>query len=430
MLSQEEYNKITGGKPIVTSDMVQAMAGGAGGGAIKAVKGVASLAKPAASKLGAVANKFTTALKANSKKVLGATALASGGAAAGTYMYNKKAGPDYTPTFSDNTPTSTPGLNHSVGTPASFDDTAGGGSGARGESNKNAARQAQIGKGWDDTDDEFGAAKSALSASGKYISNLGKVKDQYLRSNEEYKRKTDEAIAGNRRLIEENQKNELDDLAGDTRKSVDNTNVMLGIKGATGGSASRAASRAISEMAGKKRAETLTMRGDEMSHQEQESQNAVEQYKLRREQAYKWEEDARKQAVIEYEADKKALDRLKKKAPDWKKSDLDADSDNKLQSLLANLANISARAKTFREGLAAKMTEFGGAADALESEAVTVDAPAELMTPNFDENIDLNDPNNTEDFFDPNNTGKKRVIKGYDSFGNPIFEDELAIANA
>lgn len=303
------------------------------------------------------------------------------------------------------------------------------GSSDNAEKNRSAEARKVIGAGWDDSGDIIKSTGNALDSSKKYISNLGKVRDQYLKANDSFKQKTDEAIAGNKTLIERNQKEELDDLAGDLRKSTDNTNVMLGLKGASGGSAARAASRALAESAGKTRSQVLKARGDEMSTQNQEAQNALEQYNLRREQAYKWEEDERKRAIMEYEADKKAVERLKGKVPEWKQQDLEAESDNRLRSLLTQLTEISARAKTFRDALAAKMSEFGGSADELENAAVTVDAPAELQTPDFSETIDLENPENAEDFFDPTKTGK-RVIKGYDSFGNPIYEDELSAAIA
>ena len=302
--------------------------------------------------------------------------------------------------------------------------------GSGSEANRNAKIAANIGKSWDDTGDSLKETGKELDSEGKFISNLGKVRDQYLKANDNYKAKTDEAIAGNKTLIEKNQSAELDDLAGDLRKNQKNTQLMLGVKGASGGSASRAAAAALGAAAGKDRASILTTRGNEMSEQNQAAADAVEQYNLRRKQAYDWENEARKAAILEYEADRKALDRLKSKSDKWKQEDIDAESDSRLKDLLTSLATISARAKTFRDNLAAKMTEYGGTADELNNAAVSVNAPSELDTPDFNENIDLTteDPN-AEDFYDPNNTGK-RVIKGYDAFGNPIYEDELSAATA
>lgn len=283
-----------------------------------------------------------------------------------------------------------------------------------------------IGKGWDDAGDSINSVKKSLSTSKNYISNLGKVRDKYVQNLDTYKQKTDSAIAGNKKLIEQNQKKDLDVLAGDTRKSMDNTNVMLGVKGASGGSASRMAARAIAASAGKDRARVLTGYGDETSNQNQEAKNAAEEYTIKRTQAYEWEKTARQQAMDDYNEAKDALDRLSRKKGDWKDEDIKALSDRNLNKLFSGLNDINTRAKNFRDSLAAKYSEYGGLADELAVAAVDVNAPAELDTPNFSETIDLNDPNNADDWFDPNNTGKApRVIKGYDALGNPIYDDSV-----
>lgn len=282
-----------------------------------------------------------------------------------------------------------------------------------------------IGKGWEDADDSISASKNALKTSKNYISNLGKVRDKYIQNLDTYKKKTDDAIVGNKTLIEQNQKKDLDTLAGDTRKSMDNTNVMLGVKGASGGSASKAAARAIAASAGKSRAGVLTAYGDETSKQNLQAKNAAEEYTIKRTQAYEWEETARQQAMDDYEEAKDALDRLSKKKGDWKNEDVKAMSDRNLSKLFSSLSEINAKAKNFRDSLAAKYSEYGGLADELAVASVDIDAPAELDTPTFDENIDLNDPNNAEDWYDPKNTGKQRVVKGYDALGNPIYDDTV-----
>lgn len=286
-----------------------------------------------------------------------------------------------------------------------------------------------IGRGWDDTGDVFNATSKSLGSSKNYIDNIGKVTDAYKKSLGNYKTKTDEAVAGNKKLIEQNQKKDLDTLAGDTRKSIDNTNVMLGVKGASGGSASRAASRAISESAGKERAKTLTARGDQMSAQNLAAKNAEEDYNTKLSQADEWESTSRKQALDEFHSQEEALKRLKDKKSGWKDADIKAESDKNLSSLLASLNNIQTQSGNFRANLAAKITEYGGFADQLDTAAVGIDAPAELDTPKFSENIDLTDPNSATDFYDPNNTGKiQPKIVGYDALGNPIY-DNAALAD-
>ena len=281
-----------------------------------------------------------------------------------------------------------------------------------------------IGKGWDDADDELGSAKKSLKSAKTYVSNLGKVRDKYIESAQKYKGKVDEAIAGNKKLIEQNQKKELDLLAGDTRKSIDNTNVMLGVKGASGGSASRAAARAIAQSAGRERSKILTSRGDEMSYQNLESKKAAEDLTTRIAQANAWEKSESKRALEEFNDYEDAIERLKNKKSGWKDEDIQAESDKNLSKFLSTIYDIKSKSKLFRDNIAAKAAEYGLSADELEIEAINVNAPAELDTPQFSENIDLTEEEQAEDWYDPQKQGK-RVIKGYDAMGNPIYEDTL-----
>lgn len=302
------------------------------------------------------------------------------------------------------------------------DSSSGGGSGS-GSSNKKITDA--IGRGWDDAGDVVDATKKSLNTSEKYISNLGKVANQYRTSLDTYKNKNEAAIAGNKTLIEKNQKGALDDLAGDTRKSMENTNVMLGIKGASGGSASKLASKAIARSAGKERSNILTGWGDEFSKQNQAGKHIVEEYNVKRAQSYNWEKEEKERAMEEFKASQAALKRLDGKKSKWKQEDIDAESDRNFNNFISSLSSIQAKAQEFRTTLSNKMIEYGGLADELESASVDIDSPAELDTPEFSENIDFENTENAEDFYDPKNTGKKRVIKRYDPLtGEPIYEDE------
>ncbi|HBI17145.1 MAG TPA: hypothetical protein DDY52_03280 [Candidatus Moranbacteria bacterium] len=333
---------------------------------------------------------------------------------------NNSGGNSKTTSLNANTDEETAQLKSGGNAPGSIYDKSKGGS-----SGGNSSIISAIGKGWDDANDEIGATEKSLGTSKKYISNLGKIKDKYISALDNYKNRTESAIAGNKTLIERNQKESLDDLAGDTRKSVDNTNVMLGIKGASGGSASRMAAKAIAGSAGRERSKVLTNYGDQISEQNQNLRHAGEEYKTKRDQAYQWQEDATKEAVETFKEQEEALKRLKNKRGDWKKEDVKAESDKNLQKLMATLSNINISAKNFRTELAAKYTEYGGAADELEVASVDIDSPASLETPNFSEEIDLENPENAEDWYNPENTNKKRVIKRYDPItGEPIYEDE------
>jgi len=315
--------------------------------------------------------------------------------------------------------------NQATGKPADIGSSSKSNSGSGSGSSSNDSKIiANIGKSWDDMGDSYKSTSKLLGSSKNYISNLGKVRDQYLKSLDAYKQKNEAAIAGNKTLIEQNQKKDLDSLAEDLRNKTASTNIMLGV--ASSGSAGRAAARALGKSVGKQRAGVLTSYGDEFSKQNQEATKLVESYNLERDKAYEWEKNARKEALEAYEEQEAALKRLDKKKSGWKKSDIEAMSDRNLREFQSGLSNIAAQARNFQVGLAEKYTEYGGRADELDRAEIEVTPPAELQTPDFDENIDFTDPNNTEDFYDPNKP--KRVIKGYDALGNPIYEDETAIS--
>jgi len=284
-----------------------------------------------------------------------------------------------------------------------------------------------IGRGWDDSGEVLDDTSKSLKSSKNYISNLAKVRDKYISALEGYKTKTDEAIAGNKTLIERNQKTDLEDLAGMMRKDMDNTNVMLGVKGASGGSASKQASRALAQKAGKERSKTLTGYGDEFSKQNQESKKALEEYTTKKAQSYEWEKTERARALEEFDAQQKALERLARKKGGWEEEDIKNLSSKNLDSFMGSINAIQQQAASFRQRLADKASEYGLSADELENAAVEVTPPAELDTPVFDETIDFTNGEPTEDWFNPD-PNSKRVIKGYDALGNPIYEDEIVPA--
>lgn len=324
---------------------------------------------------------------------------------------------------------STPGVTYGLqGPPAPLKDLSDTtGASERAAGNASAEARKIIGAGWEDAEEVLSGTKKTLEDSGKTISQLGKVRDQYLKANDDHFAKTGEAIAGNKTLIEKNQGSELDELGGDVRDSVKNASLMLGIKGASGGSASKAASKAIAKGAGKNRQAILKTRGDEFSAQKQAEENAQEEYDLRRNQAYEWEKTAREQAFNELKSALASVKKLSSKAGTYKEKDQEAESDKYLTRFLNNLAEISALGRTIRDNAYSKYQEFGGSVAELEAASVNVDPPSELMTPDFDADIDLEEGEDAEDFFDPNKTGK-RVIVGTDAFGNPIYEDELEAA--
>ena len=293
------------------------------------------------------------------------------------------------------------------------------------ERQKREAQKA-VASDWDDVDSSVGDTEKALNNMKSYISNLGSARDAYLKANDENLSKKKDAISGNRELIQKNQKDDLQNLAEDVRKSIFSANRNIGILGAANSSSKNFIAKGIQETAGKNRQETLKNYGDQISEQNQNEQNAVDTYNTQRTSIYDWEERNRKNAMDEFNAEKEILDKLKNKVPSWKQKDVEALSENNLGKLLTSLANISAQAKAWRDTLNSWITDMTGQATELSLANIDIDKPAELDTPEFSDNITIGDSGdqNTEDFYNPT-TKLKRKQTGSDILDNSlIFKEE------
>jgi len=277
---------------------------------------------------------------------------------------------------------------------------------------------------WDDTSDSIKDTEKYLESFGKSIgTSLGKARDAYLGSAQNKLDKSKEAIEGNRELIAKNQTKDLRNLAEDVRSSIFNTNISLG--SAAGSSASLAAAKAISKAAGKNRAETLTGYGDQISKENQNEKNVVEEYNLQRKNIYDWEERNKKQLIAEYEEERDTLRKLKDKVPEWKQKDIEALQDKNLNKLIGGLQSVYSAARGYRDTLSAIITDMYGQSDELANSSIGIDKPAELDTPVFDENMEMpaggETDENAESFYNPKVKQKKRV--GTDILGNPYYID-------
>lgn len=286
------------------------------------------------------------------------------------------------------------------------------------------AKQDAIGRDWDNADDVRKTASGSLKGLKSLVeTGFSSARDKYLRANDTNLQAKKDAIAGNRELITKNQGKDLGELAGNMRKSIFNTNLSLGA--AAGSSASQAAQKAIGAAAGKNRANVLTGYGDQISQENQNETNATDYYKLNRDKVYEWEKQQKEQAIRNYNDQKRVYDRLKEKAPDWKKADIESESNSKLQELLGGLGNISASARAYRDQLNNVIYSLVDQAEGLRAENIGIDRPAELDTPEFSEQLDPGflDGEDTygESYYNPNLKLKKR--EGSDLFDNPlVFE--------
>lgn len=281
-----------------------------------------------------------------------------------------------------------------------------------------------IGKGWSDVSTKD--ASSALKSLSGDMGMLSKARDAYLKAAEERKLAKENAIAGNKQLVDNYQTKDLRNLGSQLRSKTLNTNMALGAAGS--GSAGLMASRALAKENAVNRSNVLTEYGDEMSRQNQQQQLIEPEYQAERTKAYDWEERNKRTLVENYNIQKKALDRLKSKVPDWKKEDLENENANNLNSLLQGLASIEATAKSFRDNLYSTYYGMADEASALSQSNLDIQAPAELQTPDFSPELDMTGLEDGEyeatDYFRPTNTLKKK--QGKSIFDNPLIFEEQA----
>jgi len=281
-----------------------------------------------------------------------------------------------------------------------------------------------IGKGWSDVSTK--GASSALKSLSGDMGMLSKARDAYLKASEDRKLAKENAITGNKQLVNKYQNRDLSNLGTQLRSRVMNTNMALGAAGS--GSAGLAAARALAKENAVSRSNVLTDYGDEMSRQNQQQTLIEPEYQAERSKAYDWETRQKQTLVENYNIQKKALDRLKSKVPDWKQEDLANENDNNLQGLLQGLASIEATAKSYRDNLYNTYYGMADEASALSNSNLGINAPAELQTPTYDPTVDMSGLEDgtydATDYYQPTTIKKKT---GKSIFDNPlIYEDTQA----
>lgn len=289
---------------------------------------------------------------------------------------------------------------------------------------KNQSLSKMIGKGWDDVSTKD--ASSALKSLSGDMGMLTKARDAYLKAAEDRKIAKENAIVGNKQLVDRYQTKDLRNLGTQLRSKVMNTNMALGAAGS--GSAGQAAARALARENAVSRSNVLGEYGDEMSRQNQQQGLIEPEYQSERKKAYEWEDRNKRTLIENYNIQKKALDRLKSKVPDWKKEDLENENANNLNNLLQGLASIEASARSHRDNLYNTYYGMNDEAAALATANLDIQAPAELQTPEFSPELDMSGLEDGQydaaDYYRPTTLKKKQ---GKSIFDNPlIYEEEGA----
>lgn len=279
------------------------------------------------------------------------------------------------------------------------------------------------GKDWDDSSSQLKDGQKAVDSIVNMKSNLGSTKDRLLNAYDTQLSKKNAQIAGNRQVIEKNQTKGLREQAETLRKSIFDASTRFG--GASSSVAGTLA-RSLQSGMGKNRQAVLTQAGDLISAQNQEATNATDSHNLSRKAVYDWEDMTKKELENEFQISQAALNRLKDKVPSWKKADIERQSNANLSSFMGSLQGIAQTARAARDKINMAISEKLAEANAVDSASINIDTPAELDTPEFSDQFNMNpdgqdDPNAT-DFYNPKNTNKKRV--GTDIFGNPLIIDD------
>ncbi len=278
-----------------------------------------------------------------------------------------------------------------------------------------------IGKGWGDVSTK--GASSALKSLSGDMGLLTKARDAYLKASEERKIAKENAITGNKQLVDKYQSRDLGNLGTQLRDKVMNTNMALGAAGS--GSAGLAAARALAKENAVSRSNVLTEYGDEMSRQNQQQELIEPEYQSERKKAYEWEDRNKRSLIEDFKIQSKALERLKGKVSEWKKQDLENENANNLNKLLTGLASIESSARSYRDNLYSTYYGMADQAAAMGDENLGIQGPAELQTPDFSPELDMSGLEDGEydatDYYRPTTLKKKQ---GKSIFDNPlIYED-------
>ena len=302
------------------------------------------------------------------------------------------------------------------------------GGGSSDDAKRKQALQDNIVAGWDDFGNTIKRSANLWDKSKKYVDSLGSIRDRYNTLSDERLAKTNTAVAGNKELIDKNQRKQLDLLAQQGRQKTLANNNLLGLYGASGGSASKMMDRAMQKDLGQNRANYLTQFGDQRSAQDQELSKANERRNADKTWIDNWLKDNTEQAMREYADAVSAINDLKARTGKLESQDKKAESKDNLNRALARLDQLNSMAYAWQNGIETKAKEMGMNADALANENVNITAPAELATPDYNPDVTFQNGQQTQDYYDPNKTNAAKKVIGYDAMGNPIYEDAVATA--
>lgn len=401
-----------------------AMYAGAGGGLSSLAAGAGRLGTSAARASGNVAktslSKLSQAAKSPAAKVTG-TGVAGGlavGAGVDQFLQSKK-NVDSTGTIIDKQKDETGGTDPAE---PGYDGGSGGGT-----TREQRERAKLIGAGWDDMEDELSNTQSMVSTyAGELSDRLGNLRKSYLGAIDESERQDNEAIGGQKTLVDKSRNEELGKVAADARKGFFQANTRYG--GPKSSSAGAMAQKGVQGMAEKSRKQVLDEVGVMLSELGQKEQEVKVTATRQRQDVYDMEKQLKDEAMAEFNDSMKALKRLSEKKKGWKQKDLDSQSDTYLAKLANSIATISAQAKARRDQIHAAENEINTQIKDLRQKAALTFAPPELEADKIDLGEAINPGQSEEDFFNPDATERKRISSKVKNILDELDQEDAAAA--
>jgi hypothetical protein len=301
-----------------------------------------------------------------------------------------------------------------------------GGSGG-GTTREQKERAKLIGAGWDDMEDELSnTTKMVSDYAGELDGRLGDLRKSYLSAIDESERQDNEAIGGQKTLVDKERNTELGKVAADARKGFFQANTRYG--GPKGSSAGMMAQKGVQGMAEKSRKEVLDEVGVMLSELGQKEQEVKVVSERQRKDVYDMEKQLKDEAMAEFNDSMKALKRLTEKKKGWKQKDLDSQSDSYLAKLANSIATISAQAKARRDQIHSAEYEIGNQIKDLRQKAALTFAPPELEADKIDLGEAINPGQSEEDFFNPNAEERKRISSKVKNILDELDQEDAATA--
>ncbi len=268
----------------------------------------------------------------------------------------------------------------------------------------------QIGRGWNDITPEHRRI-SSLVGKGKdeltdYLSDMRK---RWRNNVDTQERLSMKQLEDQRKLLQESKHNAMTDIARDARDQQFSAYNRLGIHGAADSSAALMASRGIQRATEKSRRQLLKGAKEQLAQLQQEQRALQLRAQQERENIYAWAEQQKRDLLAAFKEQQKALKRLMKSAPEWRKRDLEDESDAHLQRYIAGLSAIEEAARAKRDELHQQQALMDKQMQDLQLQAMLTFSPAELEAEPVEGLTDLEN-DYIPDYFDPQ-PGKKKKKK-------------------